>query len=167
MVEDSTIDGYLVESPSCRISNKRRWRVVMWWPKMLYRCFKEYTKERSFFSRKREMVTLIELGDEWLRMEEGGLVAVSFRSMYLKHLDNKEIWQHPEQIRPVLFDFTFVERIGPRFASIVFGHFRRYASAADILRVIRFQNITRVQQLIIEQEIKDCPGYDKMGGLSG
>lgn len=78
--------------------------------------------------------------------------AVEFRKKYLKELDNIEAWQNDDIF--IVFDFGNVTKIGPSFASEAFAHFAQYADLNKILEKIKFENITKVKELIIINELK-------------
>lgn len=86
---------------------------------------------------------------------DGRYTAVQFRERFLNSLDNQEYWkQDPE---PIILDFKNVEKIGPSFANEAFAYFTKYAKPEVVLSKIKFENITTVQRILIEQEIKS--GY--------
>lgn len=82
---------------------------------------------------------------------DGKHTAVEFRRRYLTELDNPDAWT--QEIKPILLDFKNVEKIGPSFANEAFAYFTKYAKPEKILERIIFLNISKVQLIIIKQEL--------------
>lgn len=87
---------------------------------------------------------------------DGKHTAVEFRGKYLAECDSEEYWKNPTD--EIVFDFKNVKKIGPSFANEAFAYFTKYASAKKILSVIKFVNITNVQQGIIYEELESVQG---------
>lgn len=83
---------------------------------------------------------------------DGKYTAISFRNRFLKELENEENWKSDEPF--ICFDFINVHKIGPSFANEAFGYFAKWHKPKDILKKIIFKNISRIQRLIIENELK-------------
>ena len=88
------------------------------------------------------------------RQGDGSHNAIEFRNKYLKKCENQEFWKGNEIIT---FDFSGVEKIGPSFANEAFAYFLKYTDPKTLKSKIKFINTTKVQSLIIDEEIKS--GY--------
>jgi len=89
------------------------------------------------------------------RQGDGKHTAIEFRRRFLSELDNKEAWDSGATL--VTLDFAGVRKIGPSFANEAFGYFTKYTTPQSFMKKVRFSNISEVQLLIIEQELKS--GY--------
>lgn len=87
---------------------------------------------------------------------DGLHTAEEFRKKYLARCDNKEFWKGNEKI---VFDFKDVTKIGPSFANEAFAYFMKFTNKKVFYSLIKFENISKVQKLIIQQEIDS--GYSK------
>lgn len=87
---------------------------------------------------------------------DGLHTAEEFRKKYLARCDNKPFWDGTEK---VVFDFTDVVKIGPSFANEAFAYFMKITNKNKFNAHIKFENISKVQQLIIQQELDS--GYSK------
>lgn len=85
---------------------------------------------------------------------DGKHTAVEFREKYLNVLDNKESWHKLSE--PIIFDFQNVKKIGPSFANEAFGYFCQYVTPSDFLKKIKFERISRVQMMIIQEELESA-----------
>lgn len=85
---------------------------------------------------------------------DGKNTAVEFRKKYLQMLDNPEIWKTSDQpLKVVALDFKNVKKIGPSFANEAFAYFTQYASPDEFLRAVDLKNISKVQLMIIKEEL--------------
>lgn len=82
---------------------------------------------------------------------DGQNTAVEFREKYLAELDNEEAWR--EEREPIVFSFRAVKKIGPSFANEAFAYFTKYVKPGEFLQVVRFQDISPVQMMIIREEL--------------
>jgi hypothetical protein len=89
------------------------------------------------------------------RQGDGRSTAIDFRRKYLSELDSAEVWK--AQREPIVLDFKGVRKIGPSFANEAFGYFTKYTDPTTFLETVKLVNISRVQLMIIEQELKS--GY--------
>ncbi len=89
---------------------------------------------------------------------DGTYTAIEFRERYLSQLDNEEIWKTDSV--EISLDFTGIKKIGPSFANEAFAYFTKYAKPKKILSKISLINISKIQKLIIEEELDD--GYRKL-----
>lgn len=83
---------------------------------------------------------------------DGKHTAIDFRKRFLSDLDNSEFWKTSSE--PIILDFKNVKKIGPSFANEAFGYFTKYVKPKDFLKKIQFANISKVQMLIIEEELE-------------
>jgi hypothetical protein len=88
---------------------------------------------------------------------DGQHTAIEFRKKYLSSFDSPEAWKSNEPT--IILDFKNVEKIGPSFANEVFAFFAKYAKPDEILNKISVVNATKVQMLIIKEELES--GYQK------
>jgi len=86
---------------------------------------------------------------------DGKHTAVEFRTRFLSSRDNPQIWKSSSE--PTILDFKNVKKIGPSFANEAFGYFTKYATPATFFERVRFVNISKVQKMIIEEELES--GY--------
>jgi len=89
------------------------------------------------------------------RQGDGKHTAIQFRKKYLSDLDNAQAWK--EESEPLIFDFSNVKKIGPSFANEAFGYFTRYVTPEAFYKKVRFINISNVQKMIIDEELRS--GY--------
>lgn len=89
---------------------------------------------------------------------DGKFTAIDFRNRFLKSLDNEHTWTTDTE--PIVLDFANVKKIGPSFANEAFAYFTKYASPEKILKKIIFNNATRVQREIIQEELET--GYKRV-----
>lgn len=89
---------------------------------------------------------------------DGEHTAEEFRKVYMSECLKEEFWNSKETI---CFDFTDVIKIGPSFANEAFAFFmgKFNVDKAKFNEHILFKNISRVQKLIIQQELES--GYSK------
>lgn len=80
--------------------------------------------------------------------------AIEFRKKYLSFLDNSDAWLSDEAV--IKFDFDAVKKIGPSFANEAFAYFIKYASPDVFLKKVLFVNWSRVQEMIIKEEIESA-----------
>jgi hypothetical protein len=85
---------------------------------------------------------------------DGKYNAEDFRVKYLNEFDNEKVWKDGK--KSITFDFSNVKKIGPSFANEAFAHFVRYTKPEQILKQIIFINISRVQLLIIKEELESA-----------
>ena len=89
---------------------------------------------------------------------DGKYTAVEFRNKYLISLDNEGIWKEKETI--ICLDFSKVRTILPSFANEAFAYFLKFnISPDDIKRLIRFEGLSPVKEMIINRELTD--GYKR------
>lgn len=88
---------------------------------------------------------------------DGLYSAESFRTKYLEKFDNSSFWKNPSE--NIIFDFQNVRKIGPSFANEAFSYFMKYTTPKRFEEVVKFINVSRVQKMIIEQELES--GYSK------
>lgn len=88
---------------------------------------------------------------------DGGFTAEEFRDRYFKEIDNIDYWKKPNIT--IILDFSNVRKIGPSFANEAFAYFMKYTNPVRFQESVRFINISRVQKMIIEQELES--GYSK------
>ena len=88
---------------------------------------------------------------------DGRHTAEQFRRDYLCALDKEDAWTDDKTV--VVFNFDHVKKIGPSFANEAFAYFMKYAKPERFKKKIHFKNISDVQKLIIEQELKS--GYSR------
>lgn len=86
---------------------------------------------------------------------DGTFTAKEFRLKYLSFLDNKEMWKNNN--KEIELDFKDVKKIGPSFANEAFAYFTKYAKPELILLKISLINISKIQKIIIFEELED--GY--------
>lgn len=77
--------------------------------------------------------------------------AQEFRQKYLDEFDDEKVWREAQ--KTITLDFSNVKKIGPSFANEAFAYFVRYAKPKQILNQIQFINISKIQLLIIEEEL--------------
>ncbi len=92
------------------------------------------------------------------RQGDGKFTAIDFRNRFLKSLDDEHVW--PTDTEPIILDFANVKKIGPSFANEAFAYFTKYTSPEKILKKIVFKNATRVQLMIIQEELET--GYKRV-----
>ena len=85
---------------------------------------------------------------------DGKHTAIDFRKRFLSHLDNVDVWKSPSE--PIILDFTNVKKIGPSFASEAFGYFMKYVKPEEFLKKVQFDNISKVQLMIIKEELESA-----------
>jgi len=83
---------------------------------------------------------------------DGKDTAVDFRRKFLKDLEDDAWWKDPDSI--ITLNFKNVKTLGPSWANEVFAHYRKNHETEEILKKIRFEDISNVKREIIEQEIK-------------
>ena len=83
---------------------------------------------------------------------DGKFTAIDFRNRFLKSLDNENAWLTDTE--PIVLNFINVKKIGPSFANEAFAYFTKYDSPEKILKKIVFKNATRVQRMIIQEELE-------------
>jgi len=88
---------------------------------------------------------------------DGRFTAEEFRGKFLLEFDSQEFWNKP--LTSVVFDFAGVRKIGPSFANEAFAYFMKFTNPSKFYDYIKFVNISRVQKMIIEQEVES--GYSK------
>jgi len=88
---------------------------------------------------------------------DGKYNAEDFRKKYLKDIDNENSWKSSDSF--ITLDFSNVKKIGPSFANEAFAYFMKYTNPDHFKRKVVFENLTEVQQLIIDKELKS--GYSK------
>ena len=86
---------------------------------------------------------------------DGKHTAVEFRSRFLADLDNRDAWT--KESEPIILDFKNVKKIGPSFANEAFGYFTKYVKPKEFLKKVQFVNISKVQFMIIQEELES--GY--------
>lgn len=86
------------------------------------------------------------------RQGDGRNNAVQFREKYLLELDTPNAWKNDDPY--IVLDFLNVKVIGPSFANEAFGYFTMYAKPERIVKKILFENITFVDKILIDKEIK-------------
>lgn len=91
------------------------------------------------------------------RQGDGTHNAIMFREEFLGHLDSEEAWKNPRPEYKIVLDFAGVKKIGPSFANEAFGYFMKYCKPSEFLSIVEFQNASRVQELIIREELES--GY--------
>lgn len=89
------------------------------------------------------------------RQGDGKHTATNFRKKYLSRLDDPQAWK--EETEPIILDFTNVKKIGPSFANEAFGYFIKYVKPEEFYKKVQFTNISNVQKMIIDQELRS--GY--------
>lgn len=87
------------------------------------------------------------------RQGDGQHNAVAFRQEFLSHLDKADAWKSPNDADRVSLDFSGVKKIGPSFANEAFGYFMKYCKPDEFLAVVIIENASRVQGLIIREEL--------------
>lgn len=89
---------------------------------------------------------------------DGKHTAEEFRKLYMSKCLKEDFWSSTETIT---FDFQDVIKIGPSFANEAFAYFMGKFSInkKKFNEHIKFINISRVQNLIIQQELDS--GYSK------
>lgn len=86
---------------------------------------------------------------------DGRHTAVEFRTKFLGDFDNAKVWgPHGPTIE---LDFSNVKKIGPSFANEAFAYFTRFTTPETFLRRVVFVNISKIQRMIIEEELRS--GY--------
>ncbi len=88
---------------------------------------------------------------------DGRYTAEEFRNKYLIDFDNENEWKGGNNI--ITFDFANVRKIGPSFANESFAYFMKYTNPEGFYNKIKFINISKVQKMIIDQELNS--GYCK------
>lgn len=83
---------------------------------------------------------------------DGLHTAEDFRNQFLSEYDKQEIWTSSE-IKPIIFDFKNVVSIIPSFANEAFAYFRKYADAKTLIKIFKFEHISKVKQDLIEFEL--------------
>jgi len=87
------------------------------------------------------------------RQGDGTHNAIQFREAFLKHLDRADVWKSPGAEDRVVLDFRGVKKIGPSFANEAFGYFMKFCRPDEFLKVVTLENASRVQELIIREEL--------------
>lgn len=89
---------------------------------------------------------------------DGEHTAEEFRKRYMSDCMIGDFWNSKKTIT---FDFTDVVKIGPSFANEAFAYFmgKNNVNKEMFNEHIKFKNISRVQKLIIQQELDS--GYSK------
>lgn len=85
---------------------------------------------------------------------DGKYNAEEFRHKYLADFDNEKVWRDGK--KTITFDFSNVKKIGPSFANEAFAYFVKFASPKQILKQIVITNATKVQMMIIEEELESA-----------
>jgi hypothetical protein len=88
---------------------------------------------------------------------DGRFTAEEFRKKYLGVFDNNEFWNN--QSEGIILNFQNVRKIGPSFANEAFAYFMKYTTPEKFYKKVKFTNLSRVQKMIIDQELKT--GYSK------
>lgn len=83
---------------------------------------------------------------------DGTFTAVEFRRKYLNPLKKSKHWKNDETF--ITFDFNGVERLSPGFANEAFGYFTAMGTPRQVLKKIRFINISDVKIETIHKELK-------------
>lgn len=83
---------------------------------------------------------------------EGTHTAVEFRGKFLSELDNNDAWKSDSPF--VVLDFKNVAKIGPSFANEAFAFFTSFAKPSLIKKRIMFRNISKIQEMIISEELE-------------
>ena len=97
------------------------------------------------------------LANRNLYQGDGRHTAEQFRQRYLYQLDNEEAWKNDRM--SITFNFQNVKKIGPSFANEAFAYFMKYTSPENLKRKIVFKNLSNVQEIIIDEELKS--GYSR------
>jgi hypothetical protein len=89
---------------------------------------------------------------------DGEHTAEDFRKRYMSKCLNEDFWKG---CNTIIFDFSDVIKIGPSFANEAFAFFmgKFNVDKKTFNEHIKFKNISRVQELIIQQELDS--GYSK------
>lgn len=88
---------------------------------------------------------------------DGTFNAVEFRQKYLANADNEEWWSKKSDV--IELDFEGVDTLGPSWANEAFAYFAKFANkSGDILKRIRFVNISPVKLALVKKEIES--GYN-------
>ncbi len=90
---------------------------------------------------------------------DGEHTAEDFRKQYMSNCLKEDFWSSDDTIT---FDFSEVIKIGPSFANEAFAFFMGGKFNVDKKKFnehIKFKHISRVQELIIQQELDS--GYSK------
>jgi hypothetical protein len=91
------------------------------------------------------------------RQGDGTFNAVEFRQKYLANADNEEWWSKKSDV--IELDFEGVDTLGPSWANEAFAYFAKFANkSGDILKRIRFVNISPVKLALVKKEIDS--GYN-------
>lgn len=88
------------------------------------------------------------------RQGDGSHNAIQFRDKFLKHLDSEQAWQNQKSVERVVLDFGKVKKIGPSFANEAFGYFMKFCTPDEFLKVVVLENASRVQEMIVREELK-------------
>ena len=88
---------------------------------------------------------------------DGRHTAEQFRRQYLRQLDDENAWKDEKAF--IAFNFINVKKIGPSFANEAFAYFMKYTSPEKFKKKIIFKNLSDVQEIIIDEELKS--GYSR------
>ena len=83
---------------------------------------------------------------------DGKNTAIDFRKNFLKEYESEDAWRNGSE--EIEFDFSGVKKISPSFANEAFAHFLKFTDLKKFSEKIKFSNTTKVQKMIIEQELK-------------
>lgn len=83
---------------------------------------------------------------------DGTFTAVEFRRKYLNSLKKKNAWKIEGVF--ITFDFKDVTRLSPGFANEAFGYFTAVVTPDEILKKIKFINISDVKLSTIKNELE-------------
>lgn len=82
---------------------------------------------------------------------DGKFTAQDFRKKFLKDFESKQAWENPNE--EIEFDFSGVRKISPSFANEAFAHFLQFTKKSNFYKKIKFSNMSKVQELIINEEL--------------
>lgn len=85
---------------------------------------------------------------------DGKNTAIEFRNKYLIDFDNPTTWG--DLSNSIIIDFSGVEKLSPSFADEAFGYFTRYANPEKIKSMFNFRNLTKIQTMILDNELQDA-----------
>lgn len=77
--------------------------------------------------------------------------AIEFRTKYMLFLDTPDAWRTEDPV--IQFDFVDVKKIGPSFANEAFAYFIKYTTPDTMLKKVLFVNWSRVQEMIVKEEL--------------
>jgi hypothetical protein len=88
------------------------------------------------------------------RQGDGSHNAIEFRTRFLAHLDSAEAWRNQRAENRVILDLSGVTKVGPSFANEAFGYFMKYCTPDDFFKMVTIEKASRVQSMIIREELE-------------